>query len=67
MVKRVFKSSAFVLLVMIMNTGLYVSAKAGPLQSLEPFLWENRLILIAANSDQSTALKTRLEAADHRR
>ena len=63
MVSKTFKAASRISLVMIAMTSLLQPLNASPLQTLDSFLWENRLIVIAANSPQVDQLLDQLEAA----
>ncbi len=63
MVRKLFHSASLISLAMIAMTSLLQPLYASPLQTLDSFLWENRLIVIAADSTQVNQLTGQLHAA----
>ena len=63
MVRQSFKPAIRCSFLLIAMTSLLQPLNASPLQTLDSFLWENRLIVIAANSPQVDQLLDQLEAA----
>ena len=63
MVRKPFHPASLISLAMIFMTSFLQPLYASPLQTLDSFLWENRLILIVADKTQVNQLKGELDAS----